>query len=107
MNAIIFLLTCSRPSAPAASLGDTTVVVASTKEQLAVPHAYPGGQQFPPKLASQVDHPEAQLPVGLAVVDAAPTGTTTVTPELTIVVEEVAGHEVVSQFRPVRQQPPP
>ena len=89
-----------------ASLGDTTVVVASTREQLAVPHPYPDGQQFPPTLAEQVNHPEAQLPVGLAVVAAAPTGTTTVTPELMIVVEDVAGQEVVSQFRPVRQHPP-
>jgi hypothetical protein len=90
-----------------ASLVEIAVVVASTKEQLAVPHAYPERQQFPPRLAAQVDHPEAQVPVGFAVVAAAPIGTTMVSPELTMVVDDVAGHEVVSQFRPVRQQPPP
>jgi hypothetical protein len=94
------------PALLGASLGETTVLVASTREQLAVPHPYPLGQQFPPRLAEQESHPEAQLPVGLAVVAAAPTGTTIVTPELIIVVEDVAGQEVVSQFRPVRQQPP-
>ena len=80
--------------------------VASTREQLAVPHPYPLGQQFPPKLAEHVNQPDAQLPVGLAVVAAAPTGTTTVTPEEMMVVEDVAGQDVVSQFRPVRQHPP-
>lgn len=106
MNTTTLLLTFKRPATPAGSFGEIAVVVASTKEQLAVPHAYPEGQQLPPTLAAQVNHPEAQLPVGFAVVAAAPTGTTMVTPELMIVVDEVAGHEVVSQFRPVRQQPP-
>ena len=84
----------------------TAVAVAWIKEQLAVPQAYPEGQQFPPKVAAHVDHPEAQLPVGFAVLAAPPSGTTIVTPELMIVVDEVAGHEVVSQFLPVRQHPP-
>lgn len=89
-----------------ASLAETTVAVASTREQLAVPQSYPDGQQFPPTLAAQVNHPEAQLPVGTAVVAAAPTGTTIVAPEEMMVVDEVAGQDVVSQFRPVRQHPP-
>jgi len=99
-------VTFSCPPPPAASLGDTAVVVACTKEQLAVPHAYPEGQQLPPKVTAHVDQPEAQVPVGFAVVAAAPIGTTIVNPELMIVVDDEAGHEVVSQFRPVRQHPP-
>jgi hypothetical protein len=82
------------------------VVVAPGDEQLAVPHCHPLGQQFPPTVGSHVAQPVAQLPVGLVSVAAGPTGTTIVIPELTIVVELVAGHEVVSQFRPVRQHPP-
>jgi hypothetical protein len=74
--------------------------------QLAVPHCHPLGQQLPPTLAAQVDHPEAHAPEGVANVAAAPTGTTTVTPLLMIVVELVAGQDVVSQFLPVRQHPP-
>jgi len=82
------------------------VVVAPGDEQLAVPHCHPLGQQLPPRVGSQVAQPVAQLPVGLVIVAAGPTGTTIVTPEETIVVELVAGQDVVSQFRPVRQHPP-
>jgi hypothetical protein len=82
------------------------VVVAPGDEQLAVPQSHPLGQQFPPRVASQVVQPVAQLPVGLFTVAASPTGTTTVTPLLMIVVELVTGQEVVSQFLPVRQHPP-
>lgn len=82
------------------------VPVASVDEQEAVPHCHPLGQQLPPTVGSQVAQPVAQLPVGEVSVAAVPTGTTMVTPEETIVVELVAGQEVVSQFRPVRQHPP-
>ena len=84
----------------------TTVAVASTNKQLVSPQLYPLGQQLPPTLDAQLNHPVAQLPVGLVTMAADPTGTTTVTPLLMIVVDEMAGHDVVSQFLPVRQHPP-
>jgi len=74
--------------------------------QLAVPHCHPLGQQFPPTLAAQVDHPVAQAPEGVATVAAEPTGTTIVAVPLIIVVELVGGQDVVSQFLPVWQHPP-
>ncbi len=80
--------------------------MAPTDEQLAVPHSHPLGQQSPPTLAAQFDQPEPQVPVGLVTVAAEPTGTTTVTPLLIMVVELTTGQDVVSQFLPVRQQPP-
>ena len=84
----------------------TAVCVGDNEEQLAVPHSYPVGQQFPPKLAAQLLHPVAHTPVGLFSAAPVPTATTRVTPSLTSVVELVAGQSVVWQFRPVRQQPP-
>jgi hypothetical protein len=74
--------------------------------QLAVPHCHPLRQQFPPKLAAQLAQPEGQLPVAVARVAAGPTGTTSVTPLLTSVVELAGGQSVVAQFLPVLQHPP-
>ena len=82
------------------------MLVAEIDVQLAVPHCHPLKQQFPPKLAAQLDQPEAQLPVGVERVAAGPTGTTMVSLPLTIVVELVGGQSVVSQFLPVLQHPP-
>jgi hypothetical protein len=48
---------------------------------------------LPPREASQLVQPVAQLPVGEATVAADPTGTTIVTPLLTIVVELAGGLE--------------
>lgn len=70
-----------------------------------VPHTYPEGQHPPPADAAQEAHPFAQEPeVAAAVVEAS--GTTTVAPELTITVLSLVGQDVVSQLRPVLQQPP-
>lgn len=91
---------------PGLSFCSKAVVVAATDEQLAVPQDHPFGQQFPPSLGAQVDQPVAQVPVGLVTVAADPTGTTTVTEPLMIVVELVGGQDVVWQSRPVRQHPP-
>jgi hypothetical protein len=75
--------------------------------QLAVPHCHPLRQQFPPRLAGQLDQPDAQFPEGTASVAAEPTGTTIVWPLLTIVVELTGGQSVVLQSLPVLQHPPP
>lgn len=82
------------------------MLVAEIEVQLAVPHCHPLGQQFPPRLAAQLDHPEAQLPDGVERVAADPIGTTIVTPLLTSVVELAAGQSVVEQSLPVLQHPP-
>lgn len=80
------------------------------------PHRYPVGQQPPPTVSAQLNHPLAHRPIllllllllvaAVAVPVAVITGTTIVTPSLAIVVEGVAGQDVVSQSRPVRQHPP-
>jgi hypothetical protein len=105
MNAIIMaskapILTVLLPTF-GLSFCKKSVEVAATDEQLAVPHSQPDGQQLPPTEGSQVDQPVAQAPVGDVRVAAAPTGTTMVTPLLTIVVEDIAGQLKVSQLRPV------
>ncbi len=92
--AINVLSTPILPPFPGLAFCNTAVPVAATDEQLAVPQAQLLGQQFPPTLAAKVDHPEAQAPVGVATTAAEPTGTTTVTPLLIIVVELVGGQEV-------------
>lgn len=84
----------------------TLVCVGFASEQLAVPHSYPLGQQFPPTLAAQLIHPLAHTPVGLADVAALPTGTTIVAPALMIVVSLAGGQDVGWQSRPCRQHPP-
>lgn len=95
------------PASPGIPFCTSVVEEALTELQLAVPHAHSLGQQSPPKLAAQLVHPVAQLPVTVALVAAGPTGTTTVMlPDATIVVELVAGQSVVSQSLPVRQQSP-
>lgn len=73
------------------------------------PHAYPVGQHPPPTVSAQLNQPLAHpfgplssLPSAVVVGSAA----TMVWPLLTIVVDGRAGHEVVSQSRPVWQHPP-
>jgi hypothetical protein len=96
------------PAAPGCSF--TTVAVAVPPELDAVqllPHAYPLGQHPPPAEAAQLTQPVAQVPLSEAVVAALPVGTAMVMPsELMTVVDDVAGQDVVSQFRPTRQHPP-
>jgi hypothetical protein len=75
------------------------VAVGLSEVQLAVPHTQPEGQQLPPTLEAQVDHPVAQSPVGVATVAADPTGTTIVWPLEMIVVEEVTGQDSFAQSR--------
>lgn len=82
------------------------MLVGEIDVQLAVPHCHPLRQQFPPRLAAQLDQPEAQLPEAVARVAAGPTGTTSVTPLLISVVELTAGQSVVAQSLPVLQHPP-
>ena len=84
----------------------TSVLDGEMDVQLAVPHCHPLRQQFPPREAAQLDQPEAQLPEGVERVAAGPTGTTIVTPLLTIVVSVTAGQSVVAQSLPVLQHPP-
>lgn len=98
---------CLVPMLVVPSFEATAVAVAPTLEQPSVAHVYPEGQQFPPTEAAQLNHPVAHDPAVLVAVEAAvPTGTTIVSPAVTIVVELVAGQEVVWQSLPVRQQPP-
>ena len=68
------------------------------------PHAYPIGQHPPPAVSAQANQPLAHFPVLLEL--PVVTGSTTVTPSDVKVVEDVVGHEVVSQSRPVWQHPP-
>jgi len=74
-------------------------------EQLLAPHTYPEGQHPPPTDTGQDAQPFAQEPWVAAASPVVVAGTTTVAPELTAVLSDV-GQEVVSQFRPTRQQPP-
>jgi hypothetical protein len=72
-----------------------------------LPQTYPLGQHPPPADAAQLNQPVAQEPLSEAVVAAVPVGTTIVTPSVVmIVVDDVAGQDVESQFRPTRQHPP-
>ena len=71
-----------------------------------VPHTYPEGQHPPPADAAQEAHPFAHEPELAAVAVVEASGTTTVAPELTISVLALLGQDVVSQLRPVLQQPP-
>ncbi|KAJ5587811.1 uncharacterized protein N7459_003576 [Penicillium hispanicum] len=76
-----------------------TVVFAAVAMQLD-PQANPVGQQPPPAVSAQLNQPCAHLPV---VWELRPvvTGSMTVTPSDVNVVEDVVGHDVVSQSRPV------
>lgn len=88
------------------SLGTPAVATAvPVAAQLAVPQLYPLGQQLPPRLAAQLYHPVAHVPV-LRLVPVVVRGTMMVRPLETSVSEDVARHDVVSQFLPVRQHPP-
>lgn len=88
----------------------TTVAVAVPELDAVqlLPQIYPLGQHPPPAEAAQLNHPVAHEPLlSWAVVAALPVGRAIVTPSvLMIVVDEVAGQDVVSQLRPVRQHPP-
>ncbi|TQB70316.1 hypothetical protein MPDQ_000674 [Monascus purpureus] len=67
------------------------------------PHANPDGQHPPPAVSAQLNQPFAHLTGPVAVVGSA----TTIVRLFDVKVdEESAGHDVVSQLRPVRQQPP-
>jgi hypothetical protein len=73
-----------------------------------LPHIYPVGQQPPPLLAAQVDHPVAHAPVKIGfAVRPLEVVAITVTLFLSIkVVVALVGHEVGAQSRPNLQQPP-
>jgi hypothetical protein len=81
-----------------------TVECAAVAVQLC-PHAYPDGQHPPPAVSEHLNHPLAHFPVVLEL-DPVATGSTIVKPFEINVVDEVVGHDVVSQFRPVWQHPP-
>lgn len=96
--------------APLVACSFATVVAdaVSVAVQLA-PQAKPVGQHPPPTVSAQLNQPLAQripLPLPPEFSVAVVTGTTIVTPFDVIVVEDVVGQDVVSQLRPVRQQPP-
>jgi hypothetical protein len=87
-----------------------TVLVADAPAvavQLA-PQAKPVGQHPPPAVSAQLNQPLAHraAPVAVEVLVVLPTGNTIVRPSEVKVELDVMGQEVVSQFRPVRQQPP-
>lgn len=81
-----------------------TVLCVAVAVQLC-PHAYPEGQHPPPTVSAQLNQPLAHLPV-LPELDPVVMGITIVSPSEVNVVDEVVGHDVVSQSRPVWQQPP-
>lgn len=87
------------------SLPWTTVLVAPTELQLAVPHAQPLGQHPPPTLLAHTCHPLAHVALAVVVAEGV-SGTTIVTPLDKSVVEAYCGHDVGLQSRPTRQQPP-
>lgn len=93
-------------AAPGCSLAIVAVGVPDADAVQLDPQANPLGQHPPPSDAAQLNQPVAHEPSNAT--DAAfPVGTTIVMPsDVTIVVEAVVGQEVVSQFRPTRQQPP-
>lgn len=94
------------PPTPGSPLPTVPVAVPEAVAVQLAPQANPLGQHPPPAEAAQLNHPVAQEPAE-AVVAALPVGTATVTPSVfMIVVEDVVGHDVVSQSRPVRQHPP-
>jgi hypothetical protein len=76
--------------------------------QLAVPQAYPLGQHPAtgpvslPHRYQPLAHVDVAVVVGTSVA-----GTTSVTPLDVSAVDDMGGHEVVIQSRPVRQQPDP
>jgi len=90
--------------APEFSLATTLVAAAGPvafdpRVQLFVPQLKPPGQQPPSTLLPQVDHPDAQGPVG------APRIVTPLLNSIDVVCR--GGHELVEQSRPILQQPPP
>jgi hypothetical protein len=103
-----YILATYLPPAPGCSLTTVAVAVPELDAVQLLPQTYPLGQHPPPAEAAQLNHPVAQEPLlSVAVVAALPVGTAIVTPSVLMsVVEDVAGQEVVSQLRPVRQHPP-
>jgi hypothetical protein len=95
---VLIITTGMTPVKPAKSVGTevtvfvltdpAAVAVDGAKVQLAVPHAYPEGQQPPPTLAAHVSHPEVQPAFGFVVVAAAPP--VVVPPVVAVVVAWVA-----------------
>lgn len=100
---------------PGAELGScfctVAVAVLADSVQLAVPQLYPDGQHpgTAPASPPHRNQPDAhvELAAALPAASASVTATTIVAPFDTIVVMAGAGHDVVLQSRPVRQQPPP
>lgn len=93
-------------------LGASLLITDWVLEAVAVhcsPHAYPVGQQFPPRLAAQLYHALAQTPpcAGAVVANEAPVGATTTTPLVPTTVTLAVGTQdpVVWQSLPTLQQP--
>lgn len=85
-----------------------TVLVAAPVAVQLVPQAKPVGQHPPPAVSAQLNQPLAHraAPVAVEAPVVLGTGITIVRPSEMKVELDVIGQEVVSQFRPVRQQPP-
>ncbi|KAJ8111172.1 hypothetical protein OPT61_g6175 [Boeremia exigua] len=95
-----------------AVLGATFASTLDTPDAVAVhcsPHAYPLGQQLPPRSAGQLYHALGHDPPSAApaVATPAPDGATTVTPfvAMTVVEDGSTQDPVVWQSRPTLQQP--
>lgn len=92
------------PTVPVTALPPAPVAV---PVHLVSPQTNPFGQQPPPAFAAQLVQPFAHLPLAVPEAGVTSAGTTIVAPlEFTMVMDEIDGQEVVSQLRPVRQQPP-
>ena len=99
---------CPAPEASGNVFCKLAVWLACAVKQLAVPQLYPSGQHpaTGPASLPQRNHPSAQVDEGPGAGGASVARTTMVAPSVTIVVEG-AGQLCVSQFRSVRQHPPP
>lgn len=96
-------LVCSLFTVPVA----VVAVPLALAVQLSEPHANPLGQHPPPSPSAHPNHPLAQASVAVAFASDSDSGATIVSRPLdATVVETVAGQDVVSQFRAVRQHPP-
>lgn len=108
MTIMIAGFSCPAASASGNSFCMRPVSLACTVKQLAVPQSYPSGQHpaTGPASLPQRNQPLPHVDVGPGAGGASVARTTTVAPLETIVVAG-AGQSCVSQFLPVRQQPPP
>jgi hypothetical protein len=78
----------------------TVVATDPVAVQILAPQAYPLGQQPPPAVSAQPNQPPGHFPVRLEDPDdPVVTGIAIVLPSDVNVVEDVVGHEVVSQSR--------